>query len=726
MDQAEEPVGDGAISPTAEERLRAMVQLAFDAVLIADEQFDLVFVSQAFVDLFGFDADYWVGRNGFDFLHPDEREELSKVGAVLLDTAGELVETPLRFRCADGTYRWVECRVKNMMDVPSVRGLVVSMRDVHESRLALEELSAVEREVRESEARLRALMRNADGITVVIDTQGEVQWSSPNAGRLWGLTEQELRSGNQVDRIHPDDRSNLVRQVTKVIEVPSASSRVEVRMRHADGTWRWYEVVYTNCLDDPAVGGIVANTRDVTERALAEQALRLTEERLEYQATHDELTDLPNRTLLFDRVRMAFSRARQNGTQLAALVLDLDHFKVVNDSQGHARGDELLVRVAERLQERLRPSDTVARLGGDEFLVLCEDLTSADEAVDLAGKLMGLFDEPFVVEGSETYIEVSIGVAASDADASNEEALVRDADVAMNQAKVRGRNRYEVFDAQLRARAIERHELRSGLRQAIERDEWEVHFQPIVDLRTLGSIGSIGSPGSPFDAQGLAGVEALVRWRHPTRGLLGPDAFISAAEESGLIIALGAKVLAGACELWSNGFQPLAGPATSFVSVNVSARQLASTSLLADVAGVLEGVQLEPSRLHLEITESALMVDPDESIAVLEALKALGVNLSVDDFGTGYSSFAYLRRLPVDALKIDKSFIDGVATDERDQALVGGMVQLAHTLGLTVVAEGVETPGQRVQLSALGCDLAQGYHFARPMPPSELQLLLGA
>jgi diguanylate cyclase (GGDEF)-like protein len=422
-----------------------------------------------------------------------------------------------------------------------------------------------------------------------------------------------------------------------------------------------------------------------------------------HQAVHDALTGLPNRTLFADRVQHALAGARRRGTRVAVLFCDLDNFKVVNDSLGHHAGDELLVLVAERLREMLRATDTVARFGGDEFGILLEDVASERDAMLVAEQVIAVFQQPFQLAAGTHVVSGSIGIALSGAAADSPADLVRDADAAMYRAKLGGRNGYEVFDEGMRARAVQRMSVESDLRGALERDELRLVFQPIVSL-----------------ADGhVLGAEALIRWQHPERGLLGPGEFITVAEESGLIVPIGDWVLASACReaaAWV-AEQPL------MVSVNLSPRQV-SPRLIDAVAAAITDSGLDPDLLALEITEGVLLGDSDASRGTLKALKALGVHLVLDDFGTGYSSLGYLKRLPLDGIKIDRSFVDGLGTDADDSAIVSAVAGMANSLGLTLIAEGVESLAQVKELQQLACQRAQGFHFARPMDPDAFRALI--
>ena len=432
--------------------------------------------------------------------------------------------------------------------------------------------------------------------------------------------------------------------------------------------------------------------------------------RLAHQATHDPLTGLPNRTLLLDRLEGALARALRHNRRVAVLFLDLDHFKVVNDSLGHSLGDRLLVGIAERLTVALRPGDTVARFGGDEFVILCEDLVDDAEAILIAERIDEALSGPFTIDDTEVFMGVSIGIALPDGRDTEAETLIRDADAAMYRAKDRGRARWELFDNAMRASAVDRLDIENALRRALERRELRIFYQPIIDLHD-GTID---------------GVEALLRWEHSERGLLPPLDFITVAEETGLIVPIGSWVLDQACrqvQRWqsvSNNPRPLR------LSVNISGRQLGHPRLVEDVAAVLADTGINPAHVELEITESVLMDDVDMSAETLGRLHQLGIKLAVDDFGTGYSSLSYLRRFPVDLLKVDRSFVDGLGEDPSDSAIVTAIITLAHALGLSAVAEGVESPLQLAELRRLGCDRAQGYFMARPAGGHEIGELLAS
>jgi diguanylate cyclase (GGDEF)-like protein len=476
----------------------------------------------------------------------------------------------------------------------------------------------------------------------------------------------------------------------------------ELEMRRDDGGIVPVLQTVTGRVDaDGEVTELWSVGRDITERKRKEVDLA-------HQATHDPLTDLPNRALLLDHLEMALARATRSQNSVALLFLDLDRFKTVNDNLGHEAGDELLVEVSERIRTVLRPVDTLARLGGDEFVILCDDIVDEHHAVTVAERVAAAIEiRPFDLGGASLTVTASIGIALATDEHTHPEALLRDADAAMYRAKDRGRSRHELFDEAMRRRSARRHEVAEELAEAIDRGEIAVHYQPIIDLET-GLVTS---------------VEALARWEHPDRGILPPYEFIGVAEETGLIVGLGLAVLTKTCDQLRRWEIEL-GSAAPAVHVNLSARQLTHTSLPTLVEGVLERSLIEPHHLCLEITESVLMEDAPKSAAALAELKDIGVDLAIDDFGTGYSSLAYLRRFPVDVLKVDRSFVDGLGPDPHDSSIVAAIVSLAHTLDLVCVAEGVETTEQLAGLRRLGCDSAQGFLFARPNPVPDVNRFL--
>jgi diguanylate cyclase (GGDEF)-like protein len=430
---------------------------------------------------------------------------------------------------------------------------------------------------------------------------------------------------------------------------------------------------------------------------------------LAHQALHDALTGLPNRALFYDRLGQALNRVGRHSTAAAVLFLDLDRFKIVNDSLGHGAGDKLLVAVAERLSRVLRAGDTAARFGGDEFVILCEDISGERQAIAITGRIAEELSAPFSIDNDEVFVHTSVGIALATQGGARPEALIRDADAAMYRAKERGGGVYEVFDDQMRERAVRRMDTENALHRALDRGEFVMHYQPIVNMGTGA----------------LSGVEALVRWEHPDRGLVMPGEFIGAAEETGLIIALGAWVLETACRQAAEWAQPAQSGPPLRMSVNVSARQCGHPDLVATFDRILARTGVDPASLCLEITETALMEDVAASEATLHALKALGVAVALDDFGTGYSSLRALQRFPVDVVKIDRSFIAPIERDPQEAAIVAAVISLSHALGLETVAEGIETIAQVDRLRALGCDLAQGFYFSQPGPPEAFATLVG-
>jgi diguanylate cyclase (GGDEF)-like protein/PAS domain S-box-containing protein len=542
-------------------------------------------------------------------------------------------------------------------------------------------------------------------VVAIVGADGVTSYVSPVVERVLGYKPEDGlgRSVFQPPVMHPDDADRVRDTLARIMGSPGTEATVDFRLRHADGRWVQVEATTKNLLADPSIGGIVVNYRDITER-------RTLEERLKYQAFHDPLTELPNRALFMNRLGHALDRVERSAKAAAVLFLDLDNFKLVNDSLGHEVGDSLLVSVAERLRGCLRAEDTAARFGGDEFTVLLEDVADATEAVRVADKITRALSAPFVLESREVFVTTSIGIVLGTSGRERPTDLLRNADVALYRAKARGKATYEVFDAFMKLQALERLDLETDLRRAIERRDFAVHYQPQLELRT-GHI---------------AGWEALVRWMHPQRGPIPPGAFLSVAEETGLIFQIGSQVLEEACRQ-AKEWHDQRSNAPLKMSVNISAKQLQRPDeLVREIVRVLEKTRLTPGSLVLEITESMLMGDAEHNVDVLERLKALGIGISVDDFGTGYSNLAYLSRFPVDFLKVDKAFVDGLQDNPEDTAIVKAIVDLARALGMQTVAEGIETSGQADRLRALECELGQGYYFSEPVSAAEAGVLLAA
>lgn len=563
---------------------------------------------------------------------------------------------------------------------------------------ALRRHEEAERRRRQSEARFGSLVEHASDIVMVMDGAGELIYQSPSVTRVLGYGSRALLTRSFIELVHEQDRDTALAVIGETATRPSSEPAcIGFRWRHHEGTWRHVETTFTNLLSDPTVAGIVLNARDVTEQVQLQSQLA-------HQAFHDPLTDLANRVLFRDRVEHALARRAPADRSIAVLFLDIDDFKRVNDSLGHSLGDKLLVQFSNRLRGCIRAGDTAARLGGDEFAVLLEKPEDAEAA---AARLGEVLTSAFVLDSTEVYVTVSVGISLNDGPHADADELLRNADAAMYAAKRDGKSTQMVFKPHMHHVAMKRLELEGQLRRAIEREEFRVHYQPIVSI----------------EPKRVTGFEALVRWAHPERGLLGPGEFIGIAEETGMIRAIGRLVFAEAtrqAEMWQRMF----GHPSLTMSVNVSAPEFASPDLVSDIRGVIEDSGIDPTRLWLEMTESVLMSDTDVTMSRLKDLKDLGVRLSVDDFGTGFSSFAYLRRYPIDQLKIAKPFLDKVPQDEQETALVRGILELAHSINLVVVAEGVERSAQWRALAGMGCDLVQGYLIARPQGSERVAKLM--
>jgi diguanylate cyclase (GGDEF)-like protein/PAS domain S-box-containing protein len=556
-------------------------------------------------------------------------------------------------------------------------------------------LTRQNRQLRRSEERFRSLIQNSVDVNMVVRADGTIAYESSAAEGVLGVRPDERLGQPAFQLVHPDDREFGERVLLDVMRSAGAQMTAELRIQHADGSWRTIEAVLKNLLDDPAVGGVVVNYRDITARKGLEEELRR-------QAFHDSLTGLANRALFADRLEHALARTRRFGQPIAVLFIDLDDFKTVNDSLGHGQGDQLLIAVSERLVKAVRTGDTIARMGGDEFAVLIEDPAEAGAPTLVAERLLAALEGPFEHGAKELFVHASVGVATSTSSGQKADDLLRDADVSMYTAKSNGKNRVEVFVPSMHEAALARLALKGDLERALAREEFTLVYQPIMDLGT----------------NRIAGVEALVRWNHPRRGLVGPNDFIAVAEETGLIVPLGRWVLERACRQ-ANAWQNETSKRLT-MSVNVSARQIQEPAFVQEVADVLAVTGLAPERLTLELTESVLMQDVDATAMTLTSLKALGIRLAIDDFGTGFSSLSYLRRFPIDELKIDRSFVTTMNTGPDESALVRSILKLGETLHLETVAEGIEQADQLAELRTLGAGRGQGYFFAMPLSPDDL------
>jgi diguanylate cyclase (GGDEF)-like protein/PAS domain S-box-containing protein len=618
--------------------------------------------------------------------------------------------TTVRAIALDGTTRSIRVRMGMLFDASGdIRGLVGSAADV-----------TVSVEAQQSRDRLIAILEATPDIVAICEPDGTLSYLNQAARAFLGILDaKEFLGGLKVTDLYPGWARVQWRNHVLPNALQSGIWSGDLAMLGADGR----EIIVSQVTVAHQINGVTSYVstiaRDVTEqRELAQK--------LQHQALHDPLTGLPNRNLLTDRLTSALARLSRRRNNVALIFGDLDRFKLINDTLGHAIGDRLLLEVTQRVKNALRPGDTVARFGGDEFVVLCEDVTDADEARDIARRLVKTISAPYSIEGSEIYVTTSLGLTLTDRPDSDPGSLLRDADMAMYHAKERGKNCFEIFDVSMRNRLVARASDERDLHRALDRDELFVEYQP--EIRLVDGA--------------MVGVEALARWRHPTDGVVYPGRFIDVAEDTGLIGQLGHQILTKACND-ARALQSLRTPLLDLrtrqeqyaspggevrhdpnlrVAINLSGRQLAMPDIVDQIQQVISRSGADPSWLALEVTESVLMEDLDYTIGVLRELRSLDIRIGIDDFGTGYSSLAHLRSFPVDFLKIDRSFVMDIGTERGDGAIVATIINLAHNLGMAAIAEGVETQLQLATLAQLGCDLAQGFGIAKPVT---LQKLLG-
>ncbi|MEP0854807.1 EAL domain-containing protein [Trichocoleus sp. DQ-U1] len=572
----------------------------------------------------------------------------------------------------------------------------------------------------ENEQRFRALIENATDIIIIVNASGQVTYVSPSVNRILGYAPDGLIGKNALTFIHPEDVLLVKQRLKNSIQNPNVTQRLgEYRVQHRNGSWGIFEAVTTNLLNDPAVQGIVVNCHDITERKQAEEQLR-------HHAFYDSLCGLPNRTLFLERLASQIKRSQRDKDSLfAVLFLDLDRFEMVKYSLGHLVSDQLLIATARKLMTCLRPTDTLARIGTDEFAILLEDIHDVSDAIRVVEQIQGELNSPFNLDGREVFTTTSIGIAFAGkgqegwepvrkASASmplcpsapshnnllpRPQDLLRAADTAMYHARLEGKGRYVVFHRAMHTLAVAHLQLETDLRRAIIATEFQLYYQPIVELAT-GKIKAF---------------EALVRWNHPTRGMVPPSEFIPVAEDTGLIIPLGTWVLNEACrqlKVWQQQYSTTQGLA---ISVNLSGKQFSQPNLIEQIDRILRKTGLDGHYLKLEITESCLLENAEAAAILLWQLRDRNIQLSIDDFGTGYSSLNYLHRFPVNTLKIDRSFVNRMGAGGKDAEIVKAIVALAHNLGMSVTAEGIETAQQLAQLKALQCERGQGYFFSKPL-----------
>lgn len=664
----------------------------------ADGDFD--YVSPGWAAFVGVNADEGLAHHGRDFVHPDDRSIVDELERASSASPTHVQQSQFRIRDADGVYHWFLARTVALPAAPGVpQRRLDALTDI-------DELKAAQAAIGYSEMRYRALTDAMPQMVWTIDDNDGVEYVNERWSIYTGLPIESGPGSKTINITHPEDVSTLVDRQAALRN--GHASELELRLRRHDGAWRWHILRAVQLADPerPTAKWIVTAT-DIEARKFAEAAQASAAAELAHRAHHDPLTDLPNRTRLVERLAQMVAEGKKAGTGVAVLYLDLDHFKTVNDTLGHTAGDALLLQTSARINSVLRAEDVVSRFGGDEFVLACAFANAAD-ATHIAERVQAAVHAPLELNGKRVVVSSSIGIALYPDHADDAAELILRADAAMYDAKESGRNAWILYNTNAHRPTVPAPEFESELLEAIEREEFVVHYQPIVDV-VSGR---------------LVGAEALVRWAHPQRGLLGPGEFIAFAENHGLIAPIGALVLQAACR--QLGRIELQAHDDFSIAVNVSARQFTKPGFVASIAAAIESHGIEARRLEIEITESIVMSDIAAVRATLDSLERLGVKLSLDDFGTGYSSLAYLKNFPIHTLKIDRSFVTDVAHNFTDQAIAKTIVTLAHSLGMRVIAEGVETQEQSDHLRSFGADCIQGYLITKPLPAAEFEAFLAA
>ncbi|MEX0663524.1 MAG: EAL domain-containing protein [Acidimicrobiia bacterium] len=669
----------------SESRLHALLSDTDDAIGVFDRDGRLSYANPATERLLGRPVSSLLGAAPIDIVHPTDRARVVATARASSERVGETERVELRVHHQDGSWHTVAVAVTNRIDDPAVGGFVVTASDVTDRRL-------VESALAEVRARFHATFDDSPIGMALTTVDGRVLRANRALAQTLGMSEEALEGVSLVALSYHEDRDSVASALANAAAGYGAGDRSEQRWVHADG--RPISARMSSSVVRGHDGQPIYLVTQIEDTSKHEENDRL----LAHQAAHDPLTGLPNRSMFMEELRRALANGDRR-EQTAILFIDLDRFKVINDSLGHPAGDRILMTIADRLRATTRPNDIVARFEGDEFTVLCSGVSEESGARAVAARLVEAISKPVVITEGEVFVTASVGIAIAVGELETPETLLRNANAAMHRAKDEGRDRMECFASETHDQAVHHFRTANDLRRALERSELRLHYQPIVHLENAR----------------VTGFEALVRWEHPERGLVAPADFIGLAEETGLVVPIGAWVLEAACTQlvrWHEQGAHLA------MSVNLAARQLAEPGLVSEVARILDATGVRPDAVWLELTESALMRDAEATITSLRALRDLGVQLAVDDFGTGYSSMAYLKRFPVSSLKIDRAFVDGLGRDADDTAICATVVGLAHSLGLRAVGEGVETTDQHSELRSLGCDYGQGYLFGRPQDAS--------
>jgi diguanylate cyclase (GGDEF)-like protein/PAS domain S-box-containing protein len=675
----------------SEARLRQLIATTLDAVITVDRAMQVIEWNRRAEETFGIPAATALGADLRESILGPKRMRLVRSLMERYCLHGQTARLRRRIETvmnrADGTAVPVEITI-----APAGRGndatFTAFVRDISERLRA-------ERELEQREKRFRTIVEKSWSGVVLLDGELRFSFTGSSTQHLVGWSESEILGRSLFEFVHPRDVDRARTVFEDILAYPSREAHGELRFRHKDGRWIWIEGFSQNLLEETSVNAIVLNYRDVSQR-------KETEKQLEYRAYYDSLTGLPNRLLFRDRLVNSLAHARRNRVGVAVMYLDVDHFKLVNDALGHSYGDLLLADVARRLQGALRASDTISRIGGDEFSILLPEVTNAEAVAGVARKVLETLAQPFRVEQHEIFVTASAGISCFPADGEDAETLLKCADAAMYRAKELGRNQAQLFTASMNERYVRRLALEQHLHHAIERQQLELYYQPVFERARRRFVS----------------LEALLRWRDPNRGIVQPAEFIQLAEETGMIVPIGEWALRTACaqlRRWHDR-----GLTSLRMAVNISAVQLQHRGLVDVVRAALAESRIPPQMLQLEITESAAMQSFEQTLGVLRELRDLGVSVAIDDFGSGQSSLVYLKHFPIDTVKIDKEFLREVTSDDTAAAIVSYVINLAHTLSLSVVAEGVETEEQYSFLRHFACDLMQGYLFSKPLPASEV------